>query len=182
MRTFSSLVVLTLAPSIFLLAQVQEPHGKSQSEIRERVLQIVNRATPKPQRLATGVTYVTPKPLLSQNDYDEIASMGPLAIGPLLEFINSVDPMQQRVAIRLLGAIENDGAAEALFRYATEPPLSVTRIAAISFLSTRKGPRVIAKLQAISQSDRDAEVRHEAKRRLDEMKSGKNATSATVSQ
>jgi tetratricopeptide (TPR) repeat protein len=88
-------------------------------------------------------------PKLAEAARAELKKLGERAVKPLLDALGDSRDSQQRVAIELLGHIQNKGAGPALFAFATGPGEQELRVRAMIAVGELRDPALLPKFAGI---------------------------------
>lgn len=160
----TALLLLLSSNMVSALAAPQDkPSEKAKYStqlVSERITTIIQAAVRRARIKTPNGLQVTTRPLMSTQDYEEVAKFGDEAVPVLLQYQDSKDNLEQEDAIRLLGQVKTDRSVEALTAFALKSESPFARSTALGVLAsefpTAKSAPV---LKAAMKSDPDPRVR-----------------------
>jgi hypothetical protein len=168
----TTVIASLLIPSCVSSALEQHAAANSSDTADKHMMQqdvsgiIHQAAKDATKKTPEGVT-VTTTPLVSSEDIDKVKRFGNKAVPFLSGYIReSKDPLEQQVAVRLLGSLESDQALDELGSLAEQAQSPFVRSLTLPWLSSTRRDKDVLVLQRVSTSDPDLRVRTEATRLL----------------
>ena len=128
--------------------------------IRQRISAIIDTAVKRAHITTPDGIQVTMRPLMRDEDYEEVKRFGDRAVPVLSEYLTSEDILEQEDAVRLLAHLKGDSALDALEKFAESAGSPFIRATALRNLAPQLPlDKIEPMLIKISKSDPDPRVR-----------------------
>jgi len=168
----SLLISCLLIFGVSLGGAQQNPSANSSEKVDKKVVQrellrVIDQAAKEATVKTADGVIVTTTPLVSSEGIDKVKSFGDDAAVFLGNYVKeSKNPVEQQVAMRLLGSMSSDRSLDELGELAEKAQSSFIRSLALGWIASTRRDKDALLLQRISASDPDPQVRAEATRLL----------------